>query len=173
MKKKIVPLVFLAYFGFLSVVVVLLGWYWSDVRQPALQPTQPINFPHDVHAGTLGIDCAFCHKYVEKSTFASIPNTNVCMTCHVSAATDRPEVQKLIKYFEDKEPVPWKVIHMLPSHVYFSHKRHVKAGVQCSTCHGEIQVMKKVRKMRSFSMGFCVTCHETNKAPKECWTCHK
>ena len=24
-------------------------------------PKQPINFPHNIHAGKLGIDCLYCH----------------------------------------------------------------------------------------------------------------
>lgn len=46
------------------------------------KPDQPIEFPHDIHAGKNGIDCKFCHnaKFDEKNT--GIPSADVCMKCH-------------------------------------------------------------------------------------------
>jgi len=172
-KRRIISLSIFGYFLFMIAVVAALGLFWSNEQAPKEQPTQPIEFPHDIHAGKLAINCVFCHKGVDKSIYASIPNTNVCMTCHQNAAKDRPGVQKLISYYNKQEQVPWKVIHKLPDYVYFSHKRHIKAEIDCASCHGEVKAMKKVRQVRSLSMGFCVTCHSAKQAPKDCWTCHK
>ena len=43
---------------------------------------QPVPFSHRHHAGELGIDCRYCHTSVEKSSFAGVPPTQTCMTCH-------------------------------------------------------------------------------------------
>jgi hypothetical protein len=57
--------------------------------------------------------------------------------------------------------------------VLFTHKRHIKKGIDCSECHGDMKVVEKVRQVRSLRMGWCVTCHRENNAPVDCWTCHK
>ena len=73
------------------IVVVLLGlvgtalWLitmssWYTDQDLTLQ--QPVPFSHRHHAGELGIDCRYCHTSVEKSSFAGLPPTQTCMTCH-------------------------------------------------------------------------------------------
>ena len=63
------------------------------------QPSQPIAFPHSVHAGLNGIDCKYCHNSVTKSKSAGIPTVNVCMNCHKQISGEgKPyasEVQKI------------------------------------------------------------------------------
>src|SRR6267378_2967748 len=63
-------------------------------------PRQPINFPHNVHAGKLGINCLYCHYGAEKSAIANLPPVSTCMGCHKIAVADRPEIQKLTGYWE-------------------------------------------------------------------------
>jgi hypothetical protein len=150
---------------------------------PAIE--QPIAYSHELHAGKLGIDCAYCHTNVDKSAVANIPNVETCMNCHkyVTKAsgqkTDSPEIAKLAKYYADGKPIPWINIHQLPDHANFNHKRHVKAGVQCQTCHGNVQEMKVVYPVVNLNMGFCIECHKANrenaKAPAslDCVVCHK
>lgn len=172
MSRYIVPVGLFAYFMVIAVAILGLGFYWVNYQQPA---EQPINFPHNIHAGKLGIKCQFCHQYTDRSIRAGIPPMSLCMECHKTAATDRPEIQKLTRYWENKEPIPWVKIHTFPkmANVRFSHKRHIKKGIECETCHGKIEVTKVVRKVRNLKMGFCVSCHRANAAPTECWTCHK
>ena len=43
---------------------------------------QPVPFSHQHHVGVLGIDCRYCHTSVEKSSFAGMPATKICMNCH-------------------------------------------------------------------------------------------
>jgi len=150
---------------------------------PAL--TQPINYSHQLHAGKLGIDCAYCHTNVDKSSVANIPNVETCMNCHkfVKRATgqtaDSPQIAKLTEYYDKGESIPWKNVHFLPEHANFNHKRHVKAGVSCLTCHGPIPEMEVVYPVHKINMGFCIGCHKANREnPKtpaniDCLTCHK
>jgi len=136
-------------------------------------PQQPIAFSHKIHVSRVGLQCTFCHTYVEKSQHAGVPSVQKCMSCHSVIATDRPEIKKLHKYWNNKQPVPWIKVHNLPDHVYFSHKRHIKAGLECSACHGEIKNVSVVRQVSSLKMGWCVTCHRSKKASIDCLTCHK
>ncbi len=141
-------------------------------------PQQPIRYSHRLHAGQLGINCLYCHYSAEKSPIANIPPVSVCMGCHKIAVADRPEIQKLTKYWNDGQPVPWVEVYKLPEHVKFNHKRHVKAGVQCTDCHGPVQTMDVMYQYPSLKMGWCVSCHRknlnnpTHPATMDCVTCH-
>jgi hypothetical protein len=141
-------------------------------------PVQPIRFPHDVHAGKLGINCLYCHWGAERSPIANLPAVSTCMGCHKMAVTDRPEVQKLAGYWERGEPIPWVEVYWLPDHVKFNHQRHLKAGLACQTCHGPVEKMKVVYAYPSLKMGWCVDCHRRhlndakNPASMDCLTCH-
>ncbi len=172
-KKKLLraalAMVAVGYFG----AVVLLGgalgiWRLEGTHYPA----QPIAFPHTVHAGELGMVCTFCHPYAETARSAGVPALSKCMACHQQIATEKPEIQKLTRYWEDREPVAWVRLHALPDFIYFSHKRHISADVDCFACHGPVAAMAEVRPIRPLTMGFCVTCHKVRNAPTDCWTCH-
>ncbi|WP_159038544.1 c-type cytochrome [Brumimicrobium mesophilum] len=135
-----------------GVVWLLLGLYQIGVVS-AYQPSQPIAFPHDIHAGINGIDCKYCHNSANKSKSAGIPTTNVCMNCHkqVQGAGDQVEKIKNIyasagfspegggKYSGETENIVWNKVHSLPDHVYFNHSQHVEiGGVDCKQCHGDM-----------------------------------
>ena len=170
MKKTVVGIAALGYFGACVLLVAGLGvlWHRSD---PA--PEQPIPFPHTVHAGQLQIPCGYCHVFIERSRHAGAPPLEICMGCHRSIATDREEIRKLTRHFEEKRPVEWKRVYALPDFIYFSHKRHVTAGVACASCHGNVAGMKKVRRVNELVMGWCVSCHRVRGASRDCATCHK
>jgi hypothetical protein len=141
-------------------------------------PAQPIAFSHQIHAGKLGMDCLYCHYGAEKSAISNIPPVSTCMGCHKIAASDRPEIQKLTGYFERGEQVPWVEVYKLPAHVKYNHKRHIKAGIACQTCHGPVQEMPVLYQYSSLKMGWCVSCHRqnldnpTHPASMDCLTCH-
>lgn len=141
-------------------------------------PRQPIAFSHKLHAGSLGIDCLYCHYGAIKSPIANIPGESVCMGCHKIAVADRPEIQKLTGYFNRGEAPPWVEVYKLPQHVKFNHKRHVFAGVQCTDCHGPVQTMDVMVQYPSLKMGWCVSCHRQRANDKQfpasmdCLICH-
>lgn len=153
--------------------MVLFGLYQGIIEGRNLSPYQPINYSHKIHVYKLGLKCNFCHQNVEKATTALPPPVSVCMSCHQSVKTESPEIKKLTAYFESGKPVPWIKVHKFKDWLYFSHKRHLKKGIECTFCHGNVEVMDRVRKVRSMRMGFCVKCHEIYKAPRECNVCHK
>lgn len=104
-----------------------------------------------------------------------------------------PELQKLydaLALNADRErdpdkpakPIEWVKVHNLPDYVHFDHRAHVHAGVDCQTCHGNVESMERIRQVESLSMGWCINCHrESNRigvkgktvhASLDCSTCH-
>jgi hypothetical protein len=63
-----------------------------------------------------------------------------------------------------RQPIEWMKVHTLPDFVYFNHRAHVKAGVECQTCHGSVETMERVRQVSDLSMGWCVNCHRDANA---------
>lgn len=170
MRKTLVAIAAFGYFGACVLLVAGLGYLWHR-SEPA--PVQPIAFPHTVHAGQLQMPCTYCHTFVDRSRSAGAPPLEICMGCHRSIATDRGEIRKLARHFEEKRPVEWKRVYALPDFIYFSHKRHVTAGVACASCHGNVAGMKKVRRVNELLMGWCLSCHRVRGASRDCATCHK
>lgn len=98
----------------------------------------------------------------------------------------------------EQQPIPWQKVHDLPDFVHFTHKRHVKAGLECQECHGEVQdTMTVAYRVGELTMGWCLNCHESHPSIqenhceelnedktcteaelrraeiKDCYTCHK
>jgi mono/diheme cytochrome c family protein len=142
----------LVYAGVQSVMAVGL--------QQGYQPTQPIAFSHKLHAGEHQINCAYCHTSVYKSKSANIPSANICMNCHSQIKTESPEIKKIYRAIERKQPIQWVRIHNLPDLAYFNHAQHTQVGgLQCQTCHGPIQNMEVVYQYSALTMGWCINCH--------------
>ncbi len=188
--KKLVGLSVLGIIGLGGLVVtlgvtifVISAWLGRPLDVFGLNegPEQPIAFPHTVHVQDAGIDCTFCHRTVTTEAAASIPAVGLCMTCHQTVGDDKPEVQKLRDIFAAGRSIDWVRVHRLPDHVHFIHEAHIKffsekdqvsASAVCSTCHGDVGSMVKVKQVQSLKMGDCVDCHRDNEAPTDCTTCH-
>lgn len=135
-------------------------------------PKQPVNYSHVLHVEKNNIECQYCHSGVTKSSFATIPALEVCMGCHTNVKQDSEEIKKLKEHWDAGKPIEWEPVNNLPEHVQFNHQRHVKAGVGCQSCHGQVQKMEVVERVSSFKMGFCVSCHRENGASIDCGVCH-
>lgn len=149
-----------------------MDFLWNEKYRRGYRPKQPINFNHQVHLEKNKMECQYCHSGVNKSAFATIPSVELCMGCHKAVRTDRPDIVKLKEHYDKGEPVNWVSVNNLPEHVRFNHKRHIKAGVTCQSCHGQVQKMAVVERVSSFKMGFCISCHRDNGASTECAVCH-
>jgi hypothetical protein len=136
-------------------------------------PVQPIAYTHKVHLAN-GLQCINCHVGVDQGPDARIPSVNFCMTCHQVIATDKPEIKKLAAYQARGEDIPWQRVYgFQPSaHVKFNHAPHIRAGADCSTCHGDMTKATVAERTVNHTMGFCVSCHRQEKAPTDCVTCH-
>jgi hypothetical protein len=122
-------------------------------------PVQPVPFSHALHNGQLGIDCRYCHSYVEKSGFANLPTAQTCMNCHDQVKTNSPLLAVVRQSYATGQAVPWVQVHKVPDYVYFNHSIHIARGVSCVECHGQINQMDTVTHAKPLSMGFCIQCH--------------
>ncbi len=120
---------------------------------------QPVPFSHQHHAWELGIDCRYCHTTVEKSSFAGMPATETCMSCHSQIWTNSPELEPVRQSFETNTPIRWNLINQLPQFVFFNHSIHIDRGINCNVCHGPVNDMTITWKGNSFEMAWCLQCH--------------
>jgi len=97
-----------------------------------------------------------------------------CMSCHRTVATNRPRIRQITQMREEGRDFAWKRVFGYPaqSHVRFNHAPHIRAKVECSTCHGNIATQRTAQRNVDMTMGFCVNCHRERKAPDDCLTCH-
>jgi hypothetical protein len=120
---------------------------------------QPVPFSHKHHVGDDGIDCRYCHMSVEKSSFADIPPTETCMTCHSQIWNQSPILEPVRESFRTGQPIQWNRVNDLPDYVYFNHSIHVAKGVGCETCHGRVDQMPLTWKANTLYMQWCLNCH--------------
>ena len=110
--------------------------------------------------------CQGCHKFVKEDP--------------KNPALDA-ELKRLQPLLKREEPIAWVRVHRVPDHVYFTHAPHVRAGVRCQECHGEVEKMEAVRQVAPLTMGWCLDCHHRKQHERpaerarltECVTCHK
>jgi hypothetical protein len=122
-------------------------------------PAQPVAFSHDIHANQLGMDCRYCHSFVEVAAHSNVPNTQVCMNCHTQVQAQNPKLQLVRDSYASGRPIEWVQIHKTPDYVYFNHSVHVNRGVSCYSCHGAVNQMPVVWHHEPQSMGWCLDCH--------------
>jgi hypothetical protein len=178
----------------LAGMFIMAGGYAADTTPPITtaddlgpQIEQPIEFPHNRHAGMhdpaddadpskpakggMEINCMYCHTYARRSMVAGIPPLRKCIGCHqsIESVKESPRIKKLFEYWESKKPVPWKKVHDLPDFVRFNHERHVQRFVfkqgrpvqeACGYCHGDIKTMTVARRQKPITMGWCAECHQ-------------
>jgi cytochrome c7-like protein len=143
------------------IVTLVFVWRWSIDYPHALAapPQQPLPFSHQHHVRDDGIDCRYCHGSVEKSAFAGIPSSDVCMTCHSQLFRDVALFEPLRQSFRTGQRLRWTRVNDLPDFVYFDHSAHVTHGVPCKECHGRIDQMPLTARVRSLEMRWCLSCH--------------
>jgi hypothetical protein len=130
--------------------------YFTQVNVPREQPLQ---FSHEHHVSGLGIDCRYCHGSVEESSFAGIPSTKTCMSCHSQVWTSAPMLEPVRASWRTGKPIRWTRVHDLPDYAYFDHSIHVAKGVGCASCHGDVQNMALMFKANTLHMSWCLDCH--------------
>ncbi len=135
------------------------------------QPDQPIPFSHKIHAGQYQIDCRYCHTQVERSPVASVPSLDICMNCHLTVKVNSPWIKKIRKAYENKEPIAWQKVHLLPDFVRFNHSLHI----QFLTGGGQQRTQQKAHEgaeegiAESFHLFLPASQEQIRRA---CTTCH-
>lgn len=131
---------------------------------------QPVPFSHEHHVSGLGLDCRYCHTGVENSSFAGVPATKVCMTCHSQVWTNAPILEPVRESWRTNTPIRWTRVHELPDFVHFNHSIHIAKGIGCTSCHGQVDQMPLMWKNASLEMSWCIACHknpEQNIRPRD------
>lgn len=149
---------FFGFFGFWGIVYAVYRSPYTTGQNVPL--AQPVPFSHQHHAGGLGIDCRYCHSSVEQSSFAGMPATETCMTCHSQVWKDAPLLAPVRESLATQQPIHWTRVNQLPDFVFFNHSIHVQKGIGCSTCHGPVDQMPITWKSQSLYMRWCLDCHE-------------
>jgi hypothetical protein len=136
-------------------------------------PVQPIAFTHAVHLAN-GMQCTMCHVGVDQGPEAQIPNVTFCMTCHQAIDTDKPEIKKIAAYQSRGEDIPWVRVYdySASAHVRFNHAPHIRAGVDCAICHGDMTRQTTAERKVNLNMGTCIECHKQKRVSVDCETCH-
>jgi hypothetical protein len=140
-------------------------------RRPV--PVQPIAYTHKVHLAN-EMQCTDCHTSVETGPVAGIPGVQVCMTCHQAVATEKPEIKKIAAYLERGEDIPWQRVYDYSpaAHVKFNHAPHIRAGVECAKCHGDMTQQTVAVRAVDLTMGYCINCHKERQVSVDCTVCH-
>jgi hypothetical protein len=87
-----VPLLALLALVLGGTVTVFAVWYYFTPTYSAVgyMPTQPVPYSHAIHVEQLGLDCRYCHTYVDNSDHANIPDAGTCMNCHNAIPARQP-----------------------------------------------------------------------------------
>jgi len=147
-------------------VLFLLGYFGfrNDFADVGYRPEQPVPFSHKLHAGQLQIHCQYCHAGVEKSAHSPVPTTQTCMNCHTAVKAESPKLKLVRDSYETGNPISWVRIHKIPDYAHFNHSRHIRAQIDCKSCHGPIEEMGVVSQAKPLSMGWCLDCHRNPEA---------
>jgi len=136
---------------------------------------QPIEFNHRLHIEEVGLECTDCHESFESETFSGMPTAETCAFCHEEATGESPEEARLVKLLQEGSPLVWQPLFRQPSHVFYSHRRHVGvAGIECEVCHGKFASKQRPpRRVRRLTMDDCLQCHQEGGVASDCTTCHR
>lgn len=147
----------------LFVVFVVSYWFSPTHTDVGYQPYQPIPYSHKLHAGSLGMDCRYCHRMVEQGPHATVPDAETCYGCHKHVKKDSAVLEPLRTAWGtgsgEGKGIEWVKVHLLPEYAYFDHSVHIRANVGCASCHGRVDQMETVRQVEPMSMGWCLECH--------------
>jgi len=160
-KANVLPHLSLGAALFGGVLTIFVLWYYlsPEYTDVGYAPEQPVPYSHRLHVDQLGMDCRYCHNWVEVSDWSNVPPTETCMNCHGVVKTESLALLPVRESWATGASVEWVKVHHLPDYAQFSHAVHVNGGVGCETCHGRIDQMEVVRQVEPLSMGWCLECH--------------
>jgi len=157
------------------VVFSFVGAFVFMDNNPGESRGQPIAFNHSKHIEN-GMQCSDCHQGVESQAHATIPTLEMCLDCHEEALAKGAEEEKIRNFAAEGKQLDWNPVTRIPTHAYFSHRRHVRlAELECATCHGPMEkaTVPPRRPFRLLDMEACIECHEQSGANTDCNDCHR
>ena len=143
-------------------------------RSPAV--SQPVAFNHRKHTQDLGLNCEFCHKYVRTGAHPGLPGAETCAMCHRIRQGTSAEGARVTELLAAGDPLRFNKLFRLPSHVFYTHRRHVGiAKLECTNCHGAIADTERPpkRPLVRIKMKVCLNCHRRQGQSLDCVSCHR
>ncbi len=156
----------------LALVATALGGIAASLSRSS---PQPVRYNHKLHV-ELDLECKGCHAHAENGIRASLPGMEICADCHDDVESENREAGKVAGYVARGERIPWRRVHRVPDHVYFSHRRHVRLGeLQCPVCHGDVAQMEQPfeEPRQEIRMSWCIDCHQRRGVDNDCFACHR
>jgi len=152
-----------------GIALLTSGSKGSDGSKDQQDITKVVKFSHKFHAEQ-GVGCTDCHTAVstsEQSSDLLLPKMKDCASCH-DVNTDCEKC-----HFEQKPYPSWE---KSAPEIRFSHKFHLEkssdGGLECKTCHAGVDTVTYATASQLPLMESCISCHNNDKAPKACETCH-
>jgi hypothetical protein len=143
-----------------------------DNIAPHTAPAQPLPYSHKTHVA-LGLVCQTCHTNPDPGSLMTYPAIEMCVSCHLSVATDKSAIAELHEFAASGQNIPWVRVYTVTPGVTWNHRAHLVSGTQCETCHGDIGQTEAVSESKAIlAMASCISCHEARGARTECVTCH-
>ena len=155
------------------VILVCKAFFIFQGFSESVAKEQPIAFSHKLHTVQNGIPCQYCHLYARRSFSSGVPPVSTCIGCHGAnemkiVKPDSVEVNKVRKFWDDGEPIPWVKIHDIPDFVRFPHKAHINADSNRlieeagAGCNLEKEPRSLECRLAQFRIGGderCLSCH--------------
>jgi len=160
--------------GVVVLLFVALAIPFVAGREPAVP--QPVAFNHLKHTRELQLACDFCHQYVNTGAHAGLPNAKTCTMCHQVPQGTSEEAARVTELISDGDPLTFNKLFRLPSHVFYTHRRHVGIGeLECVNCHGAIAETERPpgRPLVRIDMDLCIDCHLEREQTVDCNACHR
>jgi len=137
---------------------------------------QPYPFNHAIHTAKAG--CVTCHVGVRSGDRAGLPDLTFCAGCHATVPWKDATTEQQASWQAARagEAQPFERLYRLPSHVYFSHRRHVVlAAIECERCHGAMgeRTTPPAFPLVALRMRDCVDCHASEGVTTDCTACHR
>src|SRR6266436_3782895 len=151
-------------------------WYYVTPKYTKVryQPIQPVPFPHDIHVTQLGMDCRYCHSFVEVAAQSNVPNTQVCMNCHTQVAKDNPKLEPVRASWKTGDPIDWVWIHRTVDYVYYNHSADVKPAefvAKYGKPHGMTEDWSKRKTLSQSEIGQTLKERWNITPPQNCQGC--
>lgn len=143
-------------------IVILISFCGSLIKKGASH----LIYSHSKHVEEMGLECEFCHNNASSSNNAEdilIPEMSKCGECH----DIKSNCEKC-----HSEPSNVVKIGQIVENIVFSHKEHLKRGLECLSCHKGINKSKDVFTKHIPEMERCFECHDGKKVSKRCNLCH-
>lgn len=139
------------------VLALVFGW-WVFPSVMYSEKQQPVAFKHSTHVDDQGLACGDCHYFREDGSWAGIPGTEQCATCHGDVIGGSLAEENYVgNYVVPNKEVPWLLHQYQPDNVFFSHAAHMAKS--CAVCHSEYDPEDPDYDENAF----CATCHPSTK----------